>query len=241
MKTWRGKGGKGQHSLWEQRGAGLRPAPHHVLLWSKTLLHGVKMGHRGNVENAIGGGGSRADRMAKVQGAEDVLFLARGKNVKTPAACAKIDFAVGDQGRGPNFAFNFVRPTGFAGLGIHTMERAPTIGDEDQPLADRGRGQHMFLQRIRPDQAGGRDVAGSGGVEALEPRLVLTPPDVPASGNVDAVVVEDGKAVEVTRAFTTVAVVLVNVCLRRSGVEVELPDFREEGGGGEWRSDGVME
>src|SRR5207237_1066199 len=101
-------------------------------------------------------------------------------------------------------------------------------------------GHRVFLQRIRPHQAphpvplpirwgeGGSAWTRLGQgcrVDALQRRLVLAPKVVATARYIEAIVVKDWHAINVTRAFAAVAEVLVNVSLRRGGIEVELPDF----------------
>ena len=73
------------------------------------MAHGVEAVHGGDIEHAVGGGGGRADGLAQVYSAEDFLLLARGEHVIGSVAGAEIDFAVGDQRRGPGFAFDLDR------------------------------------------------------------------------------------------------------------------------------------
>ena len=110
------------------------------------------------------------------------------------------------------------------------MECPAAVGNKYQVVRDCGGPHHVLLQGIRPDQAVRGDVAGSGRVNALEPSLILAPPDVPTARGVHAALVENGHAVEVTGAFPPVAVVLVDVGLGRARVEIELPDFLQRGG-----------
>ena len=58
--------------------------------------------------------------------------------------------------------------------------------------------------------------------DALEPGLVLAPPDVPAAGHIEAVLVKDRHAEKVAGAFAAVGVVFVNVGFGGPGVKVEL-------------------
>src|ERR1017187_5436980 len=110
------------------------------------------------------------------------------------------------------------------------MKDASAVGDEDKSTVNSGRAEDVLLQGIGPDEAIGSDVAGARDVKALKPGFVLAPPDVAAAGHVEAVVVEDGHAVEVAGALAAVAVEAVDVGLGRAGVEVELPHLAEEDG-----------
>src|SRR6266566_4233922 len=85
----------------------------------------------------------------------------------------------------------------------------------------------MFLEGIGPDQTIAGDVAGPGGVHALEPGLVLAPPKVAPAGYIKPVFVENRHSIKVARAFAPVAVVFVNILFGRSRIEVELPNSAE--------------
>src|SRR6266567_4244847 len=85
----------------------------------------------------------------------------------------------------------------------------------------------MLLEGIGPDQAIVGDVAGPGGVNALEPGLVLAPPKVASTGYIKSVFVKDRHSIKVARAFAPVAVVFVNILFGRSRIEVELPNSAE--------------
>src|SRR5208283_5394996 len=126
--------------------------------------------------------------------AEHLLLAARGEDVKGAAACAEIDFPVGYQGGSPGFSCDLVGPTGSAGLRVHTMEYASAIGDECEALVDRRCTHDVLLQRVGPNEAIGGNVARAGGVNALEPRLILAPPDVTTAGHINPVVKEDRHA-----------------------------------------------
>ena len=83
----------------------------------------------------------------------------------------------------------------------------------------------MLLDWIRPGKSAGCDVDGLGGVNALEPRLVLAPPEVAAASDEELVVFENWHPVNVTRAFTAIGAELVDVGLWCVGIEVELEHF----------------
>src|SRR6266566_9798888 len=88
----------------------------------------------------------------------------------------------------------------------------------------------MFLEGIGPDQTIAGDVAGPGGVNALEPGLVLAPPKVAPAGYIKPVFVENRHSIKVARAFAPVAVVFVNILFGRSRIEIELPNSAERSG-----------
>ena len=114
-------------------------------------------------------------------------------------------------------------PERFPSLGIDTVKSASAVGDEYEAAID-GRGREdVLLERVEPNQAIGGDVAGAGGIDTFQPGFVFAPPDVTAAGHIDAVFVKDRHAIEVTRTFAPVGIVLVNIGLRRRGIEVELP------------------
>src|SRR2546430_4586241 len=203
----------------------------------RAFLHRVEMLHRGDVEHAVRRRRRGADRIAEFGGAENFFLLARGEHVKAAAPRAEVNFAIGDQRRSPRFALDFPGPIRFSRLCIQTVERPSAIRDEDQIVVNRWRGHHMLLQRIRPHQTltpspspiGWERVAGSPGegrrVDALQPRLVLAPKVVATARYIDVIVVKDGHAINVTRAFAAVAEITMNLPLRRGRGEVELPDF----------------
>ena len=83
----------------------------------------------------------------------------------------------------------------------------------------------MFFESVRPDQAVGGNVAGFGGIDALEPSLVLAPPNIAAASDVQTIAVKDRHAVEIAWALLTIAQVFVNVGFRGRWIEIELKDL----------------
>jgi len=82
----------------------------------------------------------------------------------------------------------------------------------------------MTHERVGPELPALSDVAGERGVDALQPGLVLAPPDVPAHGHVHPVLVEHRHALDVAGARAAVADVAVDVFLGGGRVAVEAPD-----------------
>src|SRR5581483_8742845 len=157
--------------------------------------------------------------------AQQLLFTTDLEHVERPASGPNIHFAVGGQWRGPGFAIDFMSPTDLAGFRVDAMELASAIGNEDQAIHDRRRSHHVLLQLIRPNLPVTGDIAGPGGIDTLEPRLVFAPPEVAAAGQVDAISIEYGHAVEVAGANLAIAVEAMHVGFRRVGIEIELPHF----------------
>src|SRR5262245_21324184 len=105
------------------------------------------------------------------------------------------------------------------------MKSPSTIRNEHQAVGYRGRGQHMLIERAEPDHTGRGDVAGPRGVDALQPRFVLPPPDVSAAGDEQPVVVEHRHALKIAGALSPVAVEPVNVDFRSARVEIKLKNL----------------
>src|SRR5437667_10340098 len=111
---------------------------------------GVKMSHRSNIERAVGGARGGADRVVQFNGAEQFLFFAGREHIKTAATRAQINFAIGDQRRGPYFTVHSLRPIWFAGGGVNAVNGMAAVGDEHQAIVNGGRRKHMLLQWIGP-------------------------------------------------------------------------------------------
>jgi hypothetical protein len=75
------------------------------------------------------------------------------------------------------------------------------------------------------------DIAGLGGIDALEPGLGFAPPEIAADGDVNTVVMKHRGALDVARADLAVAVVAVDIFLGRFRVAVVPPDLLERGDG----------
>src|SRR5689334_8898718 len=88
---------------------------------SVRLRDGIQVRHGRDIEDAVGGGGGRGDGLAKFDTADQLLFLACGKDREGAAAGAEVDLSVGHQGRGPDFAAQLVRPIRLAGFGIDAV------------------------------------------------------------------------------------------------------------------------
>src|ERR1043166_2458416 len=85
-------------------------------------------------------------------------------------------------------------------------------------------GKHVLLQRIRPYQTIGGNVAGSSWVDAFEPGFRFSPPEIAAASDIKAIVMKNRHAVKIAWAFAAVAVEPVNVGFRSFGIEIELPN-----------------
>src|SRR6266404_3452103 len=96
----------------------------------------------------------------------------------------------------------------------------------------------MFLQRKRPNQCVARDVPFPGGIDAFQPGFVFPPPEVPASRDINPVLIKDRYGVEIARTLATVAVVLMNICFRAGWIKIELPNLLKECDGGGIRDRG---
>ena len=82
----------------------------------------------------------------------------------------------------------------------------------------------MAIERVGPKQPGFRDVARLRGVDALQPGLILTPPDISADGHIDASVVEHRHALDVTGTFPPIAMVAVDILFGGCRIAVEPPN-----------------
>src|SRR5437867_10926710 len=113
-----------------------------MLMLLVSLLHRVKMGHRGDVKDAIRRRGGGTDGIAKFDRTEHLLVFARGEDVEGAAPGSQINFPVSHERRGPDFAINLMRPMWLACLCVHTMNFASAIRDEDQTIVNRRRGHY---------------------------------------------------------------------------------------------------
>src|SRR5204863_4678319 len=108
-----------------------------------------------------------------------------------------------------------------------TMNGVPAVCDEAQVLVNCRRGDHVLLQGIRPEQSIRGYVAGSSGIDALEPSLGFSPPEIAATGDVQPVLVNAGHPVEIAGAFPAIAIESMHVGFGSVRIEVELPDGME--------------
>src|SRR5205807_324330 len=99
-----------------------------------------------------------------------------GEDDEFAFARSGVDFSVGNHWRGPEVADGLIGPVGLPGLGVEAVEEAGAVGGENQAVVNRGRAAGFALEGMGPDLARGCDVAGLGGVDALEPAFVLAPP-----------------------------------------------------------------
>src|SRR5262249_4317902 len=68
-------------------------------------LHRVEPGHGCDVQYPVRCGACRANGIAKIESAEQLLFAGGVKYIKLASAGSQIDFAISDQSRGPGFPF----------------------------------------------------------------------------------------------------------------------------------------
>lgn len=71
-------------------------------------------------------------------------------------------------------------PVRLASLGIHAVDSSPAIGNKDQTIVNGRRRAAVSRERIGPHLAIVGDIPGPGRIDALQPGLVLAPPDVTA-------------------------------------------------------------
>src|SRR5258707_580532 len=107
------------------------------------------------------------------------------------------------------------------------MHFPPAIGDEHHAVVNRRCGKHVAFKRIRPDYAVGCNVTGFRWINALEPGFVLAPPKITAAGDIETIMIKHRHAVQIARALTTIAEVLMRIAFRCSRVEGELPNLLE--------------
>src|SRR5436190_657608 len=138
-----------------------------------------------------------------------------------------------------------------ATFGIQAVEFAPAIADEEKPIGNGRSREHVPLKRIGPHHTVSRDIASFGGVDAFEPGLILAPENIAPAGDIDAVLIKHGHAVNVAWSLAVVGEVRVDVALRSGGIKIELPDgLKRDGesrlcrgmaGKNLFRSDGAVE
>src|SRR5687768_16027992 len=152
-----------------------------------AVLKCIQSAHRRDIQHAVGGRRGGADGFAEVYLAEELFVLAGGEGEEGAVAHVEVHLAVGDEAGGPDFAFAFVGPVGFAGGGVDAVDDAVAVGDEDEAVVDGGGGDYL-AGGVGPELGAARRVAGLRGVDTLEPAVFLAPPEVAADGDEDLVV-----------------------------------------------------
>ena len=97
------------------------------------------MGRGGDEERLVRGHDAGVDRRAHVHPAQLFQGFRRGELDDVAVLRADIELALGEQGRGPDVALAVEAPERLARDLVEAVDEAREVGDEDQPLVDRGR------------------------------------------------------------------------------------------------------
>ncbi|MFM1943599.1 MAG: hypothetical protein RI897_2581 [Verrucomicrobiota bacterium] len=97
---------------------------------------GVELLHGGDVDRVVEDGGGGADGAVEAGFAEHLFFGAGFENPEVTAAGSEVDFSIGEEGGGPDFAFRIERPDYLPGFVIDAVEVASAVGGEGESVMD---------------------------------------------------------------------------------------------------------